>query len=81
MLLALLSGFLVYSCLTIVVVAVLIFRFAPRYGRSHMIIYIGICSLMGSLTVRLPSLNLKSSFNTPPSFEGYDSFRILFFRL
>lgn len=49
--LAFLSVFLVYSFLVMFVVAVLIFKYAPRYGQSHMIIYVGICSLMGSLTV------------------------------
>lgn len=34
-----------------VLVLVLIIRFVPRYGQKHMVIYIGICSLMGSLTV------------------------------
>ncbi|XP_020585551.1 probable magnesium transporter NIPA1 [Phalaenopsis equestris] len=44
-------GFLVYSCLVVVFVAFLIIRLVPRYGQTHMIVYIGICSLMGSLTV------------------------------
>ncbi|KAL4271766.1 hypothetical protein GQ457_13G029460 [Hibiscus cannabinus] len=30
--------------------SVLIFRYVPRYGQNHLIVYIGICSLMGSLT-------------------------------
>ena len=44
-------GFLVYSCWVVTLVLVLIFRFAKRYGERHMIIYIGICSLTGSITV------------------------------
>ncbi|XP_019174785.1 PREDICTED: probable magnesium transporter NIPA2 [Ipomoea nil] len=44
-------GFIVYTCVVIVLVLVLIFRYVPRYGQSHMVVYIGICSLMGSLTV------------------------------
>ncbi|KAG0495664.1 hypothetical protein HPP92_000355 [Vanilla planifolia] len=44
-------GFLVYTCLVVVLVAVLIARLVPRYGQTHMIVYVGICSLMGSLTV------------------------------
>ncbi|KAG0495637.1 hypothetical protein HPP92_000328 [Vanilla planifolia] len=44
-------GFLVYTCLVVVLVAVLIVRLVPRYGQTHMIVYVGICSLMGSLTV------------------------------
>ncbi|KAL6653041.1 hypothetical protein ACP70R_011966 [Stipagrostis hirtigluma subsp. patula] len=49
--LALQPGFIIYLCFVIFVVVILIFRFAPHYGQKHMLIYIGICSLMGSLTV------------------------------
>ncbi|XP_028124921.1 probable magnesium transporter NIPA2 isoform X3 [Camellia sinensis] len=42
-------GFLVYAGIVFVVVLVLIFLYVPRYGRTHMIVYIGICSLTGSL--------------------------------
>jgi hypothetical protein len=52
-----LTGFLVYSGVVLVVVSVLIFRFAPLYGEKNMIVYVGICSLMGSITVG--SLSLK----------------------
>ena len=34
-----------------VVSAVLMVRYAPRYGRSHLLIYVLICSLVGSLSV------------------------------
>ncbi|KAK9287939.1 hypothetical protein L1049_016384 [Liquidambar formosana] len=44
-------GFIVYTCIVLILVLILIFRLVPRYGESHMIIYVGICSLMGSLTV------------------------------
>jgi Magnesium transporter NIPA len=46
-------GFLVYCCIIIIVVLILIFRVAPRYGQKQMLVYISICSLMGSLTVYL----------------------------
>ncbi|KAG6726086.1 hypothetical protein I3842_02G063900 [Carya illinoinensis] len=45
------ARFLVYSCIVLVLVAVLIVRFVPLYGQTHLVVYIGICSLMGSLTV------------------------------
>jgi hypothetical protein len=32
-------------------VLALILHFEPRYGQTNMLIYLGICSLMGSLTV------------------------------
>ncbi|GMN62878.1 hypothetical protein TIFTF001_031953 [Ficus carica] len=44
-------GFIVYTGIVLVVVVVLIFRYVPRYGKTHMVVYVGICSLMGSLTV------------------------------
>lgn len=53
-----LTGFIVYASIVLVLVLILIFRFVPRYGSTHMIVYVGICSLMGSLTVCLSSLKL-----------------------
>lgn len=44
-------GFIVYTCIVLVLVFILIFWFVPRYGQTHLIVYVGICSLMGSLTV------------------------------
>ncbi|KAJ1696947.1 hypothetical protein LUZ63_005459 [Rhynchospora breviuscula] len=44
-------GFIVYACIVLVFVLVLILYFAPRGGRKQMLVYIGICSLMGSITV------------------------------
>ncbi|RWW29118.1 hypothetical protein BHE74_00011735 [Ensete ventricosum] len=44
-------GFIVYSCAVVIVVLVLIIQFAQRYGQTHMVVYVGICSMMGSLTV------------------------------
>ncbi|GAV59535.1 Mg_trans_NIPA domain-containing protein [Cephalotus follicularis] len=51
-------GFLIYTCAVVVLVAVLIFYFVPRYGKTHMMVYNGIYSLMGSLTVCSLSLHL-----------------------
>ncbi|KAK2988997.1 hypothetical protein RJ640_013988, partial [Escallonia rubra] len=44
-------GFIVYTCVVLVLVLVLIFRYVPLCGQTHMVVYIGICSLTGSLTV------------------------------
>ncbi|CAL5203617.1 unnamed protein product [Lathyrus oleraceus] len=44
-------GFIVYSCLVVILVLVLIFVFAEKYGKTHMIVYVGLCSLTGSITV------------------------------
>ncbi|KAF8840054.1 DUF803-domain-containing protein [Paxillus ammoniavirescens] len=44
-------GFMLY-CLTVFVFAmVMIFNVAPRYGRSNPLVYISICSLVGSVSV------------------------------
>ncbi|KAK2384212.1 magnesium transporter NIPA [Trifolium repens] len=44
-------GFIVYTCAVVILVSVLIFYCVPRYGQTHLIVYVGICSLSGSLTV------------------------------
>ncbi|XP_020699720.1 probable magnesium transporter NIPA3 [Dendrobium catenatum] len=44
-------SFLLYVASVIVLVSVLVFHFSPRYGHSNVLIFTGICSLMGSLSV------------------------------
>ncbi|XVE81264.1 hypothetical protein DITRI_Ditri15bG0049600 [Diplodiscus trichospermus] len=69
-------GFLVYTCLTVIVVAILIFRYAPRYGLTHMIVYVGICSLMGSLTVmsvKALGIGLKLTFEGMNQFKYFET--------
>ncbi|KAH7404537.1 hypothetical protein KP509_15G030800 [Ceratopteris richardii] len=44
-------AFLLYSFFVVVVVLVLIYHFATIYGNTHVMVYISICSLMGSLSV------------------------------
>lgn len=48
-------GFLTWGSLCIVTSLVLVFYFAPRYGKKHMLIYITICSLIGGLSVSVTS--------------------------
>ncbi|KAE9586614.1 putative magnesium transporter NIPA [Lupinus albus] len=43
--------FLAYAAATVSAVLALILHFEPRYGQTNMLVYLGICSLMGSLTV------------------------------
>nr|XP_054754578.1 magnesium transporter NIPA2-like [Lytechinus pictus] len=43
--------FISYVCLVVISCLVLIFAISPRWGQSNIIIYILICSLIGSLTV------------------------------
>ncbi|KAJ8631041.1 hypothetical protein MRB53_024364 [Persea americana] len=44
-------AFLFYAALVIAAVSILIFHFIPQYGQTHIMVYIGICSLVGSLSV------------------------------
>ncbi|KAK9725799.1 hypothetical protein RND81_05G170000 [Saponaria officinalis] len=69
-------GFLVYAGIVTVMVLVLIFYYVPRYGRSHMIVYIGVCSLMGSITVmsvKAVSIALKLSFEGNNQFKYFQA--------
>ncbi|CAO2831363.1 unnamed protein product [Amaranthus hypochondriacus] len=69
-------AFLVYSGIVVVLVAVLIFYFAPRNGRTYMIVYIGICSLAGSLTVmcvKAVSIALKLTFGGNNQFKYFEA--------
>ncbi|CAI0437647.1 unnamed protein product [Linum tenue] len=67
-------GFLVYAALAVIAVSALIFYAVPRYGQTHLIVYVGICSLMGSLTA-------LDTFNTavisPVYYVMFTSFTIL----
>ncbi|XP_068324666.1 probable magnesium transporter NIPA6 [Pyrus communis] len=45
------TAFLIYVGVTISLVLVLVLHFEPRYGQTNILVYLGICSLMGSLTV------------------------------
>ncbi|XP_047315069.1 probable magnesium transporter NIPA4 [Impatiens glandulifera] len=44
-------GFLFYAALVLTAVFVLIFHYIPLYGQTHIMFYIGVCSLVGSLSV------------------------------
>ncbi|KAG0089862.1 hypothetical protein BGZ93_005953 [Podila epicladia] len=44
-------GFLVYMSLVIVSSLFIIWRVAPKYGKKHLLVYITVCSLIGSLSV------------------------------
>ncbi|KAI4317353.1 hypothetical protein L6164_025226 [Bauhinia variegata] len=69
-------AFLVYISIVVILVSVLIFRYVPRYGQTHMIVYIGICSLMGSLTVmsvKAVGIALKLSFEGANQFKYFQT--------
>ncbi|XP_047317319.1 probable magnesium transporter NIPA2 [Impatiens glandulifera] len=68
-------GFLVYAAVVLVLVVVLVV-FAPRYGTKHMTVYIGICSLTGSLTVmcaKAVGIALKLSFSGSNQFVYFQT--------
>lgn len=44
-------AFIVYTMTVVGLVLFMVFVVAPRYGEKHILVYIGICSLMGSLSV------------------------------
>ncbi|XP_058188642.1 probable magnesium transporter NIPA4 [Rhododendron vialii] len=44
-------GFLLYAALVLTAVFIIIFRYIPQYGQTHIMVYIGVCSLVGSLSV------------------------------
>ncbi|KAE8648654.1 probable magnesium transporter NIPA4 [Cucumis sativus] len=44
-------AFLLYATLVITSAIILIFHFIPQYGQTHIMVYIGVCSLLGSLSV------------------------------
>ncbi|KAJ4723215.1 Protein of unknown function (DUF803) [Melia azedarach] len=69
-------GFLVYAGVVLIVVGVLIFRFVPSHGQTHMLVYIGICSAMGSLTVmsvKALGIALKLTFTGSNQFIYYQT--------
>ncbi|XP_077248710.1 putative magnesium transporter NIPA6 [Tasmannia lanceolata] len=44
-------AFLLYTASALAVSLVLMLHFAPRYGQTNIMVYLGICSIIGSLTV------------------------------
>ncbi|CAA2993682.1 probable magnesium transporter NIPA4 [Olea europaea subsp. europaea] len=44
-------AFLFYATLVIAIVLILIFHYIPLYGQTHIMFYVGVCSLVGSLSV------------------------------
>uniref|UniRef100_A0A6N2LN21 Probable magnesium transporter n=1 Tax=Salix viminalis TaxID=40686 RepID=A0A6N2LN21_SALVM len=49
--LAIQPAFLMYTASAAAIALVLILYFSPRYGQTNILVYIGICSVIGSLTV------------------------------
>ncbi|PUZ49687.1 hypothetical protein GQ55_7G345200 [Panicum hallii var. hallii] len=49
--LAMEPAFMCYAAVVIAIVAILVYRFVPLYGQTHVMVYIGVCSLVGSISV------------------------------
>ncbi|GFY89373.1 magnesium transporter, putative [Actinidia rufa] len=43
-------GFLFYAALVLTAVFILTLHYVPQYGQTHIMVYIGVCSLVGSLS-------------------------------
>eukprot|EP00249_Psilotum_nudum_P015235 c25217_g2_i1 orf=3-1004(-) len=64
-------AFLGYTAIVVVTVLILVFYFAPRSGQTHVMVYVGICSLMGSLSV----MSVKAlGIGIKLTFEGENQF-------
>ncbi|KAH6768361.1 magnesium transporter [Perilla frutescens var. frutescens] len=77
-------GFLIYASSVVALVAFLIFWCVPRYGQTHMVVYIGICSLIGSLTVmtvKALAIALKLSFSGSNQFVYFQPWLFTFLLL
>ncbi|XP_071950652.1 magnesium transporter NIPA2-like isoform X2 [Antedon mediterranea] len=44
-------GFITFGCLITTASIILIFYYAPRFGHSNVLVYVAICSMIGSLSV------------------------------
>ncbi|KMZ63614.1 putative Non-imprinted in Prader-Willi/Angelman syndrome region protein,putative [Zostera marina] len=59
-------GFIIYAVIVIIALVILIFHYIPLYGQTHIMVYIGVCSLVGSLSVmsvKALSIALKLTFS------------------
>ncbi|KAM3360937.1 putative magnesium transporter NIPA4 [Capsicum galapagoense] len=59
-------AFLLYATLVIVAVVIIIVQYAPKYGQTHIITYVGVCSLVGSIgvmSVQALGIALKLTFS------------------
>lgn len=45
------AGFVLYAILVLIAVFILVYYYIPSYGQTHIMCYIGVCSLVGSLSV------------------------------
>ncbi|XP_074324772.1 putative magnesium transporter NIPA1 isoform X1 [Apium graveolens] len=78
--LALQPGFIIYFCVVVAAILILVFVVSPSYGQKHLLIYIAVCSLAGSLTVvcvKAVGIALKLSFDGKNQFKYYQTWIFL----
>ncbi len=66
-------AFITYICLVFVVAGVMIFYYAPKYGQQNILIYVTICSIIGSLSVMAAKglgISLKDLFSGKQSLSN-----------
>uniref|UniRef100_A0ACD5ZAM3 Uncharacterized protein n=1 Tax=Avena sativa TaxID=4498 RepID=A0ACD5ZAM3_AVESA len=59
-------AFVCYVAVVLALVVVLLFKFVPLYGQTHVMVYIGVCSLVGSvsvMSVKALGIALKLTFS------------------
>ncbi|XP_057757706.1 probable magnesium transporter NIPA1 [Arachis stenosperma] len=69
-------GFIFYAIICVALICILIFRYAPTHGQKYIVVYIGICSLTGSLTVmcvKAVGMALKLTFEGNNQFKYYQT--------
>ncbi|KAG4990052.1 hypothetical protein JHK82_032361 [Glycine max] len=69
-------GFIVYICAIVILVCVLHFRFVRSHGQTHMMVYLGICSPTGSITVmgvKAVGIALKLTFEGTNQFVYFET--------
>lgn len=69
-------AFLLYTASVITVVLVLVIHFAPRCGHTNVMVFVGICSLMGSLSVmsvKTLGIAIKLTFEGQNQFTYWDT--------
>jgi hypothetical protein len=77
---ALSPGFLIWFIFVVVYAAVVIIKVVPKYGRRNMLVYISICSLVGSISVvacKALGIALKATFAGKNQFVYFSTYFII----
>ncbi|KAI4388802.1 hypothetical protein MLD38_001099 [Melastoma candidum] len=74
-------GFLFYAAVVMTAVFILIVHYVPEYGQTHIMVYIGVCSLVGSLSVmsvKALGIALKLTFSGMNQFNYSQTWVFIF---